>query len=264
PGLAAVLNTGLARIASPLVARADADDRYAPDRLARQVAEFDRRSDLVGLSCGYHRITEDGARVLTHRPVTGAAIIRFRAMFSNSLLHPGIVLRRAAVARVGGYDPAYWTAQDSDLWARLMAAGGALDNLPDPLVEWREHGGSVLSKRGPEGKALSLTVSRRLQEAYLGRALEPQTVAAAVETWRSYSPLPFDTLRRGAAHLARILDAARRQEEAEVIRDFERKMAASFLRQARFALRRKPGTALRLGARAMAWRQGRPSERDAA
>ena len=137
-GLAGALNLGLAHVCTPLVARADGDDLYRPDRLRRQVIEMQARPDLSALSCGYVRIDADGAEIDRKIPVSGPDRIRFRALYTSSLLHPGAMIRTEALRSVGGYDPVYWTAQDSDLWARLLAAGARLDNLRDPLVRYQD------------------------------------------------------------------------------------------------------------------------------
>ena len=83
----------------------------------------------------------------------------------------------------GGYDPAYWTAQDSDLWARL-AEVTALDNLPECLVSYRVHDASVMKRRGEAGRRLSLTVPERLQRAYLGELPSDHDVAATVDLFQ--------------------------------------------------------------------------------
>ena len=104
-GLARALNLGLEAVRAPLVARADADDLYAPDRLARQAAAFRAAPRLDALSTGYMRIDEAGDELGAVVPVTGPEIIRFRMLWTNSLLHPGVMARTQALRAAGGYDP---------------------------------------------------------------------------------------------------------------------------------------------------------------
>ena len=258
PGLPAALNRGLAACRGALVARADGDDLYAPERLGRQVAEMARRPALGALSCGYHRIDGAGRRLWTRRPVTGPKAVRFRSMFVNPLLHPGVIFRAEAVRRVGGYDERFWTAQDSDLWARL-GAGVELDNLPEPLVHWRKHEGSMLSRRGQAGKALSYGISARLQSAYLGIVVDPAAAGTTVETWRSFHALPPGKVRLGECGLARIMATAQLQESAEILTDFRRTTARSLGRQALWAARGGAfGAAASFAACAARWRFGSP------
>jgi glycosyltransferase involved in cell wall biosynthesis len=260
-GLAAALNAGLAECRAPLVARADADDLYRPDRLARQVRAFEARPGLAALSCGWRRVDAAGRALFTHRPPTGPAILRFQVMFASPLLHPGVMFRAGAVRDLGGYDPAFWTAQDADLWARMAAAGAELDNLPEPLVDWRRHDGSVSARRGAEGRALSMSVRARQHAAYLGAPQPDFLVAASVDTLVAAAPLSLAEISAGERQLARFLARARRVEPPEVVTHLRRAAAAALLRQSRWALRTgRPVAAARLGRRAAAWHADRGVE----
>ena len=235
-GLADALNEGLSACRADLIARADGDDVYHPDRLSRQVAAFDARPGLAALSCGWRRIDAHGRRLFTHRPVTGSANLRFAIMFGAPLLHPGAMYRAAAVRTVGGYDPAFWTAQDSDLWAR-MAEFMELDNLTQTLVDWRQHDETVSRRRGAAGRALGLSVAIRQQTAYLGCSLRDDDVAAGVATYASAEQMPLADLDRGQRHLGRLHACAITKEQPEVVHWFSRHVARALMRQSRWALK---------------------------
>ena len=254
-GLAATLNFGLAACRAPLVARADADDVYHPERLGRQVAAFEARSALGVLSTNGRFIDEHGRVTGRLRQPVGEDVVAFRTMFLNPILHPGVMVRTEILRRVSGYDERFWTAQDSDLWARLSRQT-RLDNLPQRLVDWRRHGGSVMATRGAEGEALSLSVPLRQQTAYLGGAPEPEDMRAAVETLRSWRILPPETLRRGTAHLACIAGVAQAREPRAVLRDFHRLTARGLARQAGWLVRSRPAEAAWLTGLALRWRAG--------
>ncbi|WP_299844298.1 glycosyltransferase [uncultured Jannaschia sp.] len=245
-GLAAALNLGLGHVRAPLVARADGDDLYAPDRLLRQAAALRADPRLDALSCGCVRIDEAGNELARMAPVTGPDRIRFRTLYTSSLLHPGAMIRTAALRAVGGYDAGYWTAQDSDLWARLLAAGGCLDNLLEPLVRYRVHATSLTAKRGAAGRALSLSVPERVQSAYLDGLPPDHDVAATVDLWQGYRPLAPEAIRAGLAGMERIAAVARRREGPEVLADMRATMGRAFWRQARWLGRRRPALAVLL------------------
>lgn len=254
-GLAVALNDGLAHCRAPLVARADADDVYDRRRLGRQCAVFAARPALAALSCGWRRIDEEGRVLYVHRPATGPDILRFRVMFASPLLHPGAMFRADAVRAVGGYDPAFWTAQDTDLWARL-APCAELDNITEPLVDWRQHDASVIAGRGAAGRALSLSIRARQHAAYFGATQPAELVAASVDTLSGIAPLDDATLSRGERQLARFLGRARDVETPRVAAHFRRDVAGALLRQARWQLRAgRPFAAARTGARALQWRR---------
>ncbi len=253
-GLPAALNRGLGLARGALVARADADDLYAPDRIVRQATAFADDPALGLLSCGYVRIRPDGTEIDRVVPPTGHDVLAFRMLFMNPFLHPGAMFRTDAVRRVGGYDTAYWTAQDSDLWARL-AGTVAMDNLTEPLVRYRVHDGSVMRRRGPEGQALSLTVPARLQAAYLAPAPLGHDVAATAALFQGFAPMAPAALRAGLAGLGVIVAAAVGREPDGVMRDFAQRLDWSLSRHARWNRARHPLLALTLARAARHWRR---------
>ena len=210
-GLATALNEGLAACRAPLVARADADDEYHPERLARQVAEMNARPALGVLSCGWDRIDAKGRVIARVTPVRGSSRLAFRHLFGSQLLHPGVVYRRDLVLAAGGYDPAYWTAQDTELWGRLFERT-QIDNLPDRLVRWRRHGASITGSRGRAGQKLSAGLSRRHLSAYTGAPLSRQAALAAAQVWRGEA-VSLARTRLGLRTLRTVRRAAWRRDE---------------------------------------------------
>lgn len=237
--LPASLNRGLERCRASLVARADADDVYLPERLERQVAFLDQNPDVGVVGCAYHRIHEDGRRKDTKRPPRDHATIRARELFMSSLLHPGVVFRTHVVRSVGGYDEAYWTAQDSDLWARLRDRT-RLTNLPDVLVEYRVHSGSVVGTRGDAGKRLSLSVPQRLLSETLGRPLDEDDVRAVVTLYQGFEAMEAPDVRRGLPLLWEVVGHLDRDEPRAARRWLRREAAASLLKQAEDHPRDRP------------------------
>jgi hypothetical protein len=80
------------------------------------------------------------------RPPVDDAAIRRALIRANPIVHSSVVMRRAALERVGGYDPSFSVAQDYDLWMRL-ARITRLANLPEPLVIRRLAVGRVSAVR---------------------------------------------------------------------------------------------------------------------
>lgn len=143
-GLTASLNAGLALCRGELIARMDGDDVCHPDRLARQVAAMDRRPDVVALGTGI-RIIDAAGRVESTPSVQtehDAIESRLWAGDGRAICHPVLMARSAALRDVHGYNERYRTAQDLDLYLRLGEVG-RLANLPEPLLDYRQHTGSV-------------------------------------------------------------------------------------------------------------------------
>jgi glycosyltransferase involved in cell wall biosynthesis len=136
-GLTRSLNVGLGKARGRYLARMDADDIAMPDRLARQVAFLDGHPEIaiVGGAC---ELIDDvgrsrGMRIL---PPTDLGI-RWLMLFGSPFAHPAVMIRRDVLSRHGlEYDPAFRTAQDYDLWVRLLALESGA-NLLEPLLKYR-------------------------------------------------------------------------------------------------------------------------------
>ncbi|GAB3463782.1 hypothetical protein GCM10027519_28390 [Kineococcus endophyticus] len=164
-GLARALEEGLQRTTFDVVARMDADDVSLPGRFAAQLPLIAAGADLVG--AGLLEIGADEDDVVARRtPPTGAAEIARYARFHDPFNHPTVVYRRSAVAAAGGYRDLdlmedYW------LFARMIAAGARVENLPDPLVKYRvgasPDAGSYARRGGLRLFRSELTLQRHLR-----------------------------------------------------------------------------------------------------
>jgi len=143
-GLVATLNEGLELARAEFVARMDADDIAEPLRFERQVAYLEAHANCVALGTRVLLIDPDGdalMEMIDHRE--HAAIDQAHlAGGASQICHPSVMMRRSAVARVGGYRERYNTAEDLDLFLRL-AEVGELANLAEPLLRYRQHLGSI-------------------------------------------------------------------------------------------------------------------------
>ena len=148
-GLTSALNRALELARAPLIARLDADDVALPERLARQRAFLDARPDIGLLGTGAREFDASGRELATVRPPTDDAAIRCALIRRNPFVHSSVMMRRAAVESVGGYDPAFPVAQDYDLWMR-MSRVTRMANLAEVLVERQILPGRVTATRDTE------------------------------------------------------------------------------------------------------------------
>jgi hypothetical protein len=177
-GLTRSLNRGLSVSRGALIARQDGDDRSYPTRLATQVECFDRDPNLIVLGTQARRIDGRGAPV-TRSPwsskMLSSCAIRWHLLFDNPLVHTSVMFRREPVwDRLGGYDEAFTTSQDFELWSRLAAAGLRMRNLPATLVDFRIHGGALSSHYTPASLAKVRAVLLNTFVAQLGREAVPE------------------------------------------------------------------------------------------
>ncbi len=146
-GFAASLNRGIAAARGAYIARLDADDICAHDRLRRQVAYLDGHHDVTIVGTAARVVGEGVSGEATWRLPQSSLAVRFAALLRSPFLHPTVMLRRAAFdPRELVYDGRFAPAEDYELWSRaLRSVEGA--NLREPLVTYRLHGGQMTSTR---------------------------------------------------------------------------------------------------------------------
>ncbi|MEM9413953.1 MAG: glycosyltransferase [Planctomycetota bacterium] len=148
-GLGRALAHLVAKSRSELIARADADDISAPDRISRQVAYLLEHRKVGVLGTQMQDL--DSGEVMTHHPTVDADV-RWALRFENPISHPTVMMRRSAVLEVGNYR-SLQPGQDYDLWVR-MALICRFANLPETLVRYRVHDNAVSApQRGDHGEA---------------------------------------------------------------------------------------------------------------
>lgn len=146
-GPGAARNRGVAATDCELVAFLDADDLFAPDKLARQVEALAAAPDVMAV-CSDATILggeRDGQRRSGGRRVP--ARLRFGDLLdANPVIASSVLARRAAVLAAGGFDedPVSIATEDYDLWLRMLdRPGAAFAYLDAPLVRYRMAGGSL-------------------------------------------------------------------------------------------------------------------------
>jgi len=142
-GIALTLNQGLRELEADIVFNLDADDRMHPCRLAWQMAFLRRHPEVAVLGGAMTGIDADG------RPTgrrfgapRGGRRMAYQLLWSSAINHPTVAYRREVVLAAGGYDPAYRTSMDYQLWTRL-APTVAMANLGRSLTSYRIHDGQA-------------------------------------------------------------------------------------------------------------------------
>lgn len=145
-GLAASLNRGISQIKTPYIARMDADDIAAPQRLEEQLAYMERNPNLCASGTWITQFTQD-TYLHIYEPATNPQTVRERTLFNGpQIMHPTAMIRTEAIKAINGYDEAFLCAQDYDLWLRLLDYGD-LANIPKSLLFYRIHETSTSSTK---------------------------------------------------------------------------------------------------------------------
>jgi glycosyltransferase involved in cell wall biosynthesis len=140
-GLTRSLIRAIEQAGGRYIARQDADDISAPDRLQLQVNELKRCKELVLVGCWYTVIDESGLENRKMPPKDDKAL-RKLMFLTNPFCHASVMFRKDAYIKVNGYNADYVTTQDLDLWLRLARIGkvGVVDRF---LVKRIVHSGSI-------------------------------------------------------------------------------------------------------------------------
>lgn len=182
-GVAESINDGLNASDSDYVARLDADDMAAPQRLERQIAFLRCHPDID--VCGSHMqifSIENGERVDHHvlAHPTESAEIRTALLQRCAIAHPSVLVRRSFFDRFGQYDPRFDFAEDYELWCRASLLGAQFANIPQVLTHYRRHANQVSSQKAQLQYERDIAIKARYMASWLqgeNPGLLPQFIA---------------------------------------------------------------------------------------
>ncbi|ASV96982.1 glycosyltransferase [Paraburkholderia aromaticivorans] len=159
-GIERALQTGIDALAQRgfrYAARIDAGDRSAPQRLAKQRLFMELHPRVAGLGMWTQVVTREGKPLFMLTPPAEPNAIRRLRFFRSCLAHPSMMLRIDAVRAVGNYRAEYRSAEDLDLFVRLMERYDCA-NLPELglYYELNEGGISATKRRRQVSSTLRL------------------------------------------------------------------------------------------------------------
>jgi len=136
-GGSAARNAGLAAARGDWLLFLDADDRIAPEHLARLTAALAADPSLDAVHCGWARVAPDGALSDTEYGPPERDL--FPAFASHcALATVGVCLvRRSPVEALGGFDVSFRNCSDWEFWLRLARAGARFGAVRERLAYYR-------------------------------------------------------------------------------------------------------------------------------
>ncbi|WP_144159184.1 glycosyltransferase [Paraburkholderia sp. BCC1885] len=163
-GIEKALQTGIDALAARgfrYAARIDTGDLTVPHRLAKQRAYLQANPRVAGLGMWTQVVSLAGEPLFMLTPPAAPAAIRRMRFYRNCLAHPSMMLRIEAVREVGNYRADYRSAEDLDLFLRLMERHDCA-NLPELGLYYElNEGGISATKRHRQ-----ITSTLRLQLRY--------------------------------------------------------------------------------------------------
>ncbi len=177
-GIVAALNRGLEQarhFGARYVARLDAGDTVAPERLARQLGclEADPGVGIVASDALF--VDESGAALFRFEAPRTDAEVRRRMHVNSCLPHPTVMLRMSVLERTGFYSTAFPAAEDYELFSRVLACSRAAC-IPEALTTKSVSRSGISASRRREQLRSRLRVQARYFDwgaaaSYYGLAL---------------------------------------------------------------------------------------------
>lgn len=196
-GLEESLNKGIRLARGEYIARMDADDLCLPERLQKQVDSLDAHPNvgMIGSAC---RIVDESSGVVRSlRLPTSNQEIRRYFLRENPFVHSSVMIRRAALDKVGLYDPRFLWG-DYALWVRV-ASQFEVANLAEELIIRRERTTSSY-KRIPKSRIFR----EKLRVQWMAFRSLPFWIGAPFHLGRSFLAMVMHMLSETAQTVARI------------------------------------------------------------
>ncbi|MER2152809.1 MAG: ATP-grasp fold amidoligase family protein [Solibacillus sp.] len=141
-GAPAARNLGLKKASGQLIAFLDSDDQWVSKKLEKQIALFEREQQIGLVYTGIKFINSQFERIL---------VPKVRGDISKSILKKNyvgptssVVIKKALIDEVGGFDVTLPSCQDWDLFIRIGQVC-EIDYIAEPLVLYFEHEGTRIS-----------------------------------------------------------------------------------------------------------------------
>lgn len=157
-------NYGIGKAQGQYIAFCDDDDLWLPEKLERQLPEFEK-DNQIGLVCTnsiiFDRHGEHGEMIkakLKDSDFTLESLI-----WGNPVIGSSALVKRQVVDDVGMMDesPEIFTSEDYELWLRI-AKRYKIKYIDLPLIKYRTHAGAYGRKLSPKGAERDKVIFRKL------------------------------------------------------------------------------------------------------
>jgi len=133
-GLTSSLNIACKSAKGDFIARMDSDDIWHEDKLEKQLSLLTKNNyDVVG--CDINLINTKGE--LVGDRVYSIRTAKSNFLFQNGLCHPSIIIKTSILRAFGFYNSDFKSAEDLELWLRLLSKKVKIGYYPEKLMKYR-------------------------------------------------------------------------------------------------------------------------------
>ena len=174
-GLSATLNRGIDLARGEFFNFLPSDDMFLPEKLAIQLKVFEESKD-IGVVFSYHLVVDGEGKEVKDDPIVDWFTVPFKtkeeifpALFERNFLSvPTALVKMECFKKVGLFDESLKTAQDYDMWMRILKYYDLRLNKKI-LLKLRWHGKNLTYRTTPETE---LERAKVLLKAYRGLTIE--------------------------------------------------------------------------------------------
>lgn len=195
-GVAAARNFGLKQVRGPLVALQDADDRWLPNKIEAQVRALQRFPESKLVFSDYATFDKSGVILpsacsrfphlqlwLDQHRVQGTSMahgqLYWELMLGNCIGTCSVLAVKDALAEYNGFDGAFKTGEDLDLWLQISTKYPVL-YIDEVLAEYRVNPSGLSGSL--ETRNMTWSFDRaRVREKHLRQNLVPASIRRKVE-----------------------------------------------------------------------------------
>ena len=160
------LNRGLSLANGAYVARIDADDICALNRLERQVAFMEARPEIQLSFCRYLRLINGKIQRSPFNARTSPEALHGMLLFTNPVIHPGVIARREAICSLK-YREDLTCTEDLELWQRMDLQGMKMAAQNEYLLLYRIHDKQITATSAQRQRDEFIRVTREFYKQML-------------------------------------------------------------------------------------------------